>query len=172
MKLPILALLLAGALAWPLSAQETPPAKPKAPAKPVVPTKLVTPDEAEKLIKETAGLIVIDVRSPEEFDHQHIKGAVNVNVRSDEFETEIAKLDQSKPILVHCQTGNRSTEAVEILQTKTKFPQIYHMGQGLSGWKKAGKPIEENRLPKPDRRGPPGKPAPPKPAETPKPGEK
>jgi phage shock protein E len=162
MKLRTLALLIISALALPLHAQETPEPKAKAPAKPGVPAKNVTPDEAEKLIKDTPGLIVLDVRTPEEFDHQHIKDAVNVNIRSHEFEGELAKLDQTRPVLVHCASGNRSTEAVKTMQAKTKFQQIYHLNSGIAGWKKAGKPIEEKPLPKPDRRGLPGK------AETPK----
>lgn len=149
MKSILLALTLT-ALALPLAAQETSDAKAKAPAK-VTAAKNVTPDEAEKLIKETPGLIVLDVRSPEEFDHQHLKEAVNVNIRSGDFEAELAKLDQTKPVLVHCAAGNRSSEAVETLQKKTKFSQIYHLNSGISGWKKAGKPIEEKPLPKPDR---------------------
>jgi rhodanese-related sulfurtransferase len=174
MKSPILALALAAALALPLAAQEPKPAKPKAPTeeKKLVPSKNVTVDEAEKLIKDTPGLIVLDVRSPEEFDHEHIKGAINANILGKEFESDIAKLDQTKPVLVHCAAGRRSSMALEELQAKTKFPQIYHMNDGFTAWKKAGKPFDEKPLPKPDR-GLPGKPNP-RPAAPPaeKPEEK
>lgn len=166
MKSPLFAVLLSLGSALPLAAQA--PAEPKAETpKPVeekknlVPSQNVTVDEAEKLIKETPGILILDVRSPEEFDHEHLKGAVNVNVLSQDFEAELAKLDQSKPVVVHCASGRRSTMALETIQAKTKFPQIYHMNQGFVGWKKAEKPYESKPLPGENRIGPPKVPAPP-----------
>ena len=131
-------------LSSPLTAEEKPvsiPAKPKAEATDV------TPDEAEKLIASTPGLIILDVRSPEEFDHQHIKGAVNVNVFDPEFQNQVAALDQSKPVLIHCQSGGRSSQALTELAGKVKFPKIYHLRSGFSGWKNAKKPFDEKPLP-------------------------
>jgi rhodanese-related sulfurtransferase len=174
MKQPLLAFLLSAAVAVPLSAQENKPAEPKPPKtdkaaekKPASPVKNVSVDEAEKLIKETPGLTVLDVRSPEEFEHEHIKGAVNANLYGEEFEAQIAKLDRTKPVLVHCGSGRRSTMSIEGPLAKAVFPQIYHMNEGLSAWKKAGKPIEGKPLPKPDTRVLPKKPVGEKPAEKP-----
>lgn len=144
------ALLVASlALSIPAISQEKPaPAAPATPAKPApLEAKVVTADEAEKLIKDTPGLIILDVRTPEEFDHQHIKGAVNVNVFDPEFEKQIAALDQTKPVLVHCQAGGRSAESLEQMAGKVKFPQIYHMQVGMKGWKDAKKPLEVKPLP-------------------------
>ena len=75
--------------------------------------KLVTPDEAEKLLKENPAVTVLDVRTPEEFAEGHIKGAVNADVNGDDFEKKVAALDQSKPVLIHCQAGGRSSRAIE-----------------------------------------------------------
>jgi rhodanese-related sulfurtransferase len=172
MKLSFLAVALLAGLALPLCAAGDAPAEPskdKTPAKAAnaLNVKNVDVDEAEKLIKDTPGLIVVDVRTPEEYNHQHIKGAINVNVFDQDFDAQIAKLDQTKPILVHCAAGSRSRTACGQMQGKVKFPVIYHMNAGFSAWLKAKKPIEEKPLPSPDRRGLPGQP---KPAE--KPAEK
>lgn len=129
------------------------------PPAPVEQAKIVTPDEAEKLIAETPGLIVLDVRTPEEFDHEHIKGAVNANVFDPEFQKLVEALDQTKPVLVHCQAGGRSTQALMELKGKTKFPQVYHLKTGMKGWKDAKKPIEGNPLPGAGRLAPGNKPA-------------
>ena len=110
--------------------------------------KEVTVDEAEKLIASTPGLIVLDVRIPEEFDHGHIKGAVNVNVFDADFEKLIADMDQKKPVLVHCASGRRSTMAIAQMTGKVKFPQIYHMNEGFNAWKAAKKPFDGKPLPK------------------------
>lgn len=125
------------------------------PAKPTLPSKVVTVEEADKLIKETKGLIILDVRMSEEFMHEHIKGAKNVNVFDKDFEKLIAELDQTKPVLVHCAAGRRSTLALQEMAGKVHFPQVYHMTEGFSGWKAAGKPFESKPLPRDEKIVPP-----------------
>lgn len=142
MKIFFALLTLAATFTAQLCADEKKPGKT---AKPAV--KEVTVDEADKLIASTPGLIVLDVRIPEEFDHAHIKGAVNVNVFDVDFQKLIAELDQSKPVLVHCASGRRSAKAIEQMTGKVKFPQVYHMNEGFNGWKAAKKPFEEKPLP-------------------------
>ena len=115
---------------------------------PKLAAKDVTVEEAEKLIAGTPGLIVLDVRTPEEFDHEHIKGAVNVNLFDVDFEKLVSELDQTKPVLVHCAAGRRSAGALAQMAGKVKFPQVYHMNEGLSAWKAAKKPMEVKPLPK------------------------
>jgi rhodanese-related sulfurtransferase len=114
--------------------------------------KDVTPEEAEKLIATKQGLIILDVRTEEEFDHEHIKGAVNLNAYSPEFAASLAALDQSKPVLVHCGSGGRSARALK--EMKVKFPEIYHLNSGIAGWKEAKKPLETKPLPGAGRIGP------------------
>ena len=125
------------------------------PAKPTQPSKVVTVEEADKLIKETKGLIILDVRMPEEFAHEHIKGAKNVNVHDKDFAKLMSELDQTKPVLVHCAAGRRSTLALQEMAGKVHFPQVYHMTEGFSGWKAAGKPFESKPLPRDEKIVPP-----------------
>ena len=129
------------ALVSPLSAEEKKAAAAGETAK--AKEKVVTPDEAEKLLKETPGITVLDVRSPEEFAEGHIKGAVNADVNGDDFQKKVAALDQSKPVLVHCQAGRRSARAIEEMGGKVKFPTVYHLNSGFKGWKEAKKPVEK-----------------------------
>ncbi len=136
------------------------PAAPAAPASPAASTvakveaKDVTPDEAEKLLAENPGMIVLDVRTPEEFEHEHIKGAVNVNLFDTDFDAAVAALDQTKPVLVHCQAGRRSSQALLDLAGKVKFAKVYHLSGGIKGWKDAKKPVEGKALPGVGRLGP------------------
>jgi rhodanese-related sulfurtransferase len=117
------------------------PAKP-APTDKKARVQDVSPDEAQRLIKESPGLIVIDVRTADEFAEGHIKGAKNIDIFESDFASKIAALDASKPVLVHCASGHRSAEAVGKMKVSTKFPAIYHLKAGFSGWKAAKKPIE------------------------------
>ena len=60
--------------------------------------------------------ILVDVRSPEEFASNHIKGAVNININSSEFEEKIKLIDKSNTILVYCKSGGRSSKAYNTMQ--------------------------------------------------------
>ncbi len=100
----------------------------------------VTPDQAEKLLKEKKDIVVLDVRTPEEFKEGHIAGAKNVDFQSDDFKKQVAALDKSKTYLLHCAAGGRSTRALKVLD-EDKFSHIYHLNGGFNAWKEAGKPV-------------------------------
>ncbi|MBI6871781.1 rhodanese-like domain-containing protein [Clostridium aciditolerans] len=94
----------------------------------------VTADEAHQLIKTTKNLIILDVRSKQEFKSGHIPSSKSIPVG--ELSSRINELEKYKdnPILVHCASGGRSPAAVRVL-LKHNFSKIYHMNRGLSGWK-------------------------------------
>lgn len=95
--------------------------------------------EAEKLVTGENPPIVIDVRTPEEFAEGHIEGAINVDVKGENFEAELAKLDPEKEYLLHCRSGARSTSAKPTFE-KLGFKSVYHMSGGFDAWTDAGLP--------------------------------
>ena len=88
----------------------------------------------------TAGVTVIDVRTPEEFAISHIQGAVNYNVEGPDFANQIAALDPAGIYAVHCQSGNRSQPAVAQMSS-AGLENIYELDSGISGWESAGFPV-------------------------------
>ena len=56
---------------------------------------------------------VIDVRTPMEFAEGHLEGAVNIDVQTMDFVTQIQELDTAGTYVVYCRSGNRSTAAIE-----------------------------------------------------------
>lgn len=104
----------------------------------------VTVDKAAALLASGEAIIVLDVRTPEEFAGGHLKDAVNVDFNGGDFEAELAKLDPSKPYLVHCAAGGRSGKSMELFK-KLKFARIYHLADGYNGWIDAGKPVVKER---------------------------
>ena len=56
--------------------------------------KAISPSEFEGLMKNKGAVRVIDVRTPEEMAEGHVKGAINIDYKNDNFKTEIAKLDK------------------------------------------------------------------------------
>lgn len=59
----------------------------------------------EKALKDGTALIV-DVRTPDEFNKGHFKGAINIPV--DDMKQKASSLPKDKPIYVHCATGVRA----------------------------------------------------------------
>lgn len=102
----------------------------------------VTPDQAEKLLHEKKDLVILDVRTPDEFEAGHIAGAKNFDFYGDDFAAQLKGLDKSKEYLVHCASGVRSGKTVKEM---AGFAHVYHMNGGFHAWEAAGKPIEKGK---------------------------
>lgn len=94
---------------------------------------------AEPLV-QAGKVIVVDVRTPEEYAEGHIVGAKNVDFLESDFETKVAALERDKTYLIHCASGSRSMGALPLFQ-KLGFASFYHLDGGFSAWKRAGKPV-------------------------------
>ena len=104
---------------------------------------------AKKIIDDSAAkkdgkVVVLDIRTPDEFKSGHIAGAVNVDFKEKDFTDKVAKLDKSKTYVVHCQAGGRSTKSLETFK-KLGFKAIVHLDDGFGGWEKAGLPVEKSK---------------------------
>jgi len=97
--------------------------------------------ESQKLIA-TKKVVVLDIRTPEEFAAGHIAGATNINFNSPDFAKAISGLDTNKTYLVHCASGKRSSQALPVFK-KLKFPSLYQLDGGIKAWEKAGLPVEK-----------------------------
>jgi phage shock protein E len=94
-------------------------------------------EEAASLLKQDATVVVLDIRTPQEFQQGHIAGAENIDFRSPEFRKEIEVLGRDKPYLVHCASGGRSTRSLSVFE-ELQFKQVYHLEAGINGWLAAG----------------------------------
>ena len=76
---------------------------------------------------------IVDFRTPREFNHGHIKGAININFYSGSFASEVEQLEKSKPVYVYCRSGSRSKMA-SIKLASLGFVQIFDLKGGLMRW--------------------------------------
>ncbi|HXC06917.1 MAG TPA: rhodanese-like domain-containing protein [Bacteroidia bacterium] len=97
-------------------------------------------DDFEKKLT-SPGVQLVDVRTPEEFNQGHLKGAINYDYRSPQFTDQISKLDKSKPVMVYCLSGGRSGAAAGKLG-ELGFQEVYNMQGGMMKWNAAQKPVE------------------------------
>lgn len=79
---------------------------------------------------QAAGVVVIDVRTPGEFSEGHLVAALNIDVQSSSFESEIALLDKSATYALYCRSGNRSGVAAEIM-AEAGFTKILNAKVGF-----------------------------------------
>ncbi len=97
-------------------------------------------EQAEKQLADGAQLL--DVRTKEEWDEGHLKGAKLVTVTEDGFlEKAKAALDPKKAVVVYCRSGRRSAMAAQ--QLRAAGFTVYDLDGGITAWQAAGKPVEK-----------------------------
>jgi rhodanese-related sulfurtransferase len=103
--------------------------------------QLLAPAAASALLQAPPqGVVIVDVRTPEEFAAAHIAGAIDIDFNAPSFATEIAKLDRDTIYFVYCHSGNRSAGAVAEMQ-RDGFRSIYELQGGVAAWQEAGLPL-------------------------------
>ena len=98
----------------------------------------VSVNAAWDLIQNEPEMVILDVRTPTEYEDAHIEGAINIPV--EEIVDRLNELSANDVILVYCRTGNRSGTAVGIME-ENGFSKIYHMHEGISTWISEGLPV-------------------------------
>jgi len=85
---------------------------------------------------------ILDVRQPDEYKGGHIINAQLIP-RGD-LQTRIGELAKykSKPVVVVCQSGNRSGSACATL-AKQGFTEVYNLAGGMTAWQKASLPTRK-----------------------------
>ena len=89
--------------------------------------------------KNNPNLIILDVRTQDEYNQGHIENAININYYSKTLKKELKKLDKNKTYLVYCRSGNRSGKTLKIME-KLGFKEVYNIG-GMIEWNKTGYPV-------------------------------
>lgn len=105
--------------------------------------KKLSPKEAFELIqmnKTKPDFVILDVRTPEEFESGHIEGAININYHSEAFVGDLDKLAKNKIYLVYCRTGRRSSDTVDIM-TRQGFKELYRIDGDIIKWKALDLPV-------------------------------
>jgi rhodanese-related sulfurtransferase len=101
----------------------------------------VTAAQATLLINRDDALVV-DVREPAEYGTGHVLGAKNLPLaRVAASGADLAKRKE-KPVIVYCETGNRSTSAAAALR-KAGFTRVFSLSGGMKAWREAGLPVEK-----------------------------
>lgn len=93
---------------------------------------VVNVDTAKIQELQGQGVRIVDVRSPGEYEGGHIPGAVNEPI--DSFAQTSASWDKTEPVIIYCQSGNRSQMAIDQLKQSGYQGTIYHLANGIMEW--------------------------------------
>lgn len=100
----------------------------------------ISVDEAYTYLEkhhDDSGLILLDVRTKEEYDSIHLRNSVLIDFYQTSFADEIKKLDKSKTYLVYCRTDRRSSSTYEIMK-ESGFKDVHVIIGGMVEWQKQG----------------------------------
>lgn len=108
------------------------------------PTAAITSTELRDLIASETPLWILDVRTPAEFETAHIDGSYNVplDLLNDHGSEVAEQLDQSHDIVLVCRSGQRATQAAELLQSAGVASGSV-LKNGITDWE--GRGFEVNR---------------------------
>ncbi len=99
----------------------------------------VSPLQATLMINREDAIIV-NVREPHEYAAGHVPNARHIPMG--QVDKRLGELDKfkDKPVIVVCQSGNRSSSTCNAL-TKRGFEKVYNLSGGISAWEQAGMPV-------------------------------
>lgn len=86
--------------------------------------------------------IVIDVRDAAEYAKGHILGAKNVPLADLARRAEELDKYKARPLVVHCENGNRAGKAVGTLRERG-FQKVHNLAGGFAAWQQAGLPVKK-----------------------------
>jgi rhodanese-related sulfurtransferase len=110
-----------------------------------VPVATIEVNAASDFMAQDQNAVILDVRTPVEYEMSHIVGSVNINVQDESFADRVGALDLNKTYIVHCTKNpvdGRSERALETLQS-LGFKQLYSLEGGYVAWKDAELPLAE-----------------------------
>lgn len=93
--------------------------------------KDISPKDVVNMLSSKEG-ILIDVRTPTEYESGHIKGAINFPLQILKQEMDKNNISKDTPIILYCQSGVRSKNASKLLE-ELGYSKVYNLG-GINSW--------------------------------------
>lgn len=92
----------------------------------------IKPEEAKKRLENEKSIILLDVRTVEEYSERHIPKSILIPVNDIEKKAPGILTDKNAEIFVYCRSGKRSVTASQAL-VKMGYKRIYNLG-GIIDW--------------------------------------
>ena len=87
-------------------------------------------------MKEEKEAVLIDVRTPQEYDGFHFDDAINICYFAEDLCDQLEALDKDKTYLIYCRSGRRSIRVGTLMRNSGFDAQkVYNLDGGLVAWK-------------------------------------
>lgn len=96
--------------------------------------KEITVQELKTMIDNGADFQLIDVREEFEYETSNLGG---VNIPLADVLLEKDRISRDKPVVIHCRSGKRSAQAIQLLQQADGFDNLSNLSGGILAWKDA-----------------------------------
>ncbi|MEM6425985.1 MAG: rhodanese-like domain-containing protein [Cyanobacteria bacterium P01_D01_bin.128] len=100
----------------------------------------VSPAALMAQIEANTAPVIVDVRTPEEFEAGHVPGAINIPHRELSDRLDELLLEPGQPAVVYCERGVRAAIATDILNA-AGIEQIIHLEGDMAQWRRTNLPI-------------------------------
>jgi len=104
----------------------------------------LTPQELARLREREPGVRLLDVRTPGEFEAQHIEGSYNVPLDTLHEHAAGIRAGVAEAVVLVCRSGQRGRKAEDVLRA-AGMDNLYVLEGGLSAWTAAGQPVREGK---------------------------
>jgi len=84
----------------------------------------------QKMIRDNSGIVVIDVRTKDEYNDKHIQGARNIPLQDISERIGNVVRDKNEVIILYCEYGGRSRKALIKLE-KLGYVNVYNLDGGI-----------------------------------------
>ena len=98
-------------------------------------SNLISAHDFDEMIRIDKSSIIIDVRTPEEFNKGHLRNSLNVNWLDENFDENLKIFSKDLPVMVYCLSGGRSSKANERIKS-LGFKNVYELDGGILEWRK------------------------------------
>lgn len=92
----------------------------------------IDPLEAKRRLVKDKGIILLDVRTVEEYTENHIPGSISIPLKALRIDASMTLTDKQATVFVYCKSGNRSRPAVGML-LKQGYTNVFDLG-GIISW--------------------------------------
>ncbi len=102
-------------------------------------SKMVNVNVADfKAKMQEENTVILDVRTPKETAEGKIAGAIELDVKANNFKEKVGALDKNKTYLVYCRSGRRSVKACGIME-EMGLEKLYNLEGGYQAWSTVNK---------------------------------
>ena len=102
-------------------------------------TATVSPDQVLDLVQAPDGPLLLDVRTPEEFERGHVPGALLIPVQ--ELPERLGQIEafNTRGVVTCCERGRRASQAVDILR-EAGFEKLFLLEGSMKRWREEQRP--------------------------------